>query len=84
MKFFFTNKSLAFLVGNITRKVLNSKISLHVYYKKPPHSVHLIIPKASRYHPEPKIEHFFYTHNHFTTMTKLLAIDVVKNIIHDK
>ena len=39
---------------------------------------------SSRRHPESKTDYFFYLHNHFTTMTKLLAIDVVKNIIHDK
>lgn len=42
------------------------------------------IPISSRRHTEPKTEHIFYSHNHFTTITKLLAIDVVKNMIHDK
>ena len=45
--------------------------SLHAYYKKPPHSVHSKIPKASRYHPEgiPKIKQ-----NIFSTLTIILRL----------
>ena len=47
-------------------------------------NTHILCIQKSRRNPEAKTDYIFYLHNHFTTMTKLLAIDVVKNIIHDK
>ena len=88
MKDLFTNKSLAFIDSNPNKK--GAKFKNKFTYILQETSTFCAfnnsegIPISSRRHPESKTDYFFYLHNHFTTMTKLLAIDVVKNIIHDK
>ncbi len=54
-------------------------------------NLHILCNQKFRRHPDiipkeyrTKNRTFFYTHNLFTTMTKRLAIAVVKNMIYDK
>lgn len=88
MKDLFTNKSLAFIDSKPNKKgakfenkftCILQETSTFCAFKNSEG-----IPIPSRRHTEPKTEHIFYPHNHFTTMTKLPSIAVVKNMIHDK